>query len=1134
MKNVTYINAGAGSGKTYTLTEKLAEILSNRKSNVEPSQVILTTFTELAATEFREKAREQILAKDNLEAAAKIDSAVIGTVHSMALHFIKKFWYLLDYGADIQTISERDDDFYMSQSLARIVQKTANEKHLENFRKFRDYFDIMDGNRPDYLFWQPILRAVVEKMEYYGVDDVTESIQESTSTIKKIYNADFLNQELKDNLVNTLKVYRDYCQDVVDGKYNIDKRTLPTFSKHIACSDFLIAQLSVSSTDLWDLYKNFSDQIDPLTKQAGGKKAKDICPDGYYFISDIISIVIPTSASHQDILIAFVNSIFELAAEWRKDFKQYKKDNHIISYNDMEQLFLQLITEKKEVKTYIKERYRLIMVDEFQDSNPIQLKIFNQLSELIAEKGGRSYWVGDPKQSIYGFRGADTELVNEVASQFTFHDDDKWHTETDGSGTRRLVYSWRSRAKLVELVNDTFLTPFQKDHIDDKLITLKPKFVEKNSEKEERLINWGGIKNDKVAYEPIVHWECKENTKEVAVQGLADYVKALLNSGIMVHHGQLDKAPSEIHPYDVSILCRTNADAKDIVKSLRKIGVPVSEPEDAIMQRIEIQLVVTLLQYIQSPSNKHVRADLMRLLGNKNTADILKDRLKYLNDLSKVNEKIKDKAAKKKDTWLDDETLFKELDSLALRLKHLSIPEMVDGLIYDYDIPAISDKWLEGDIRRQNLSTLRELATDYDQRCLQLGLGASISGFIYFLNSTEPDKSPDNHSDTVKVLTYHGSKGLQWPMVILYSLNNNALDDNDCIKKSFMKVFEVETDNGNTDIFKKQYYLHFFPSAFRGSSIPDKMIEKIIALPLYTQMKTKVEREERRLMYVGMTRAKDRLYTFGFGKNNKGGELSAVQKTEFDWLKNVGVDNPRPEDVWGNPKYLPLCEAPSSTTSDPDVPSGIYKWEKIKKSPTHTSFEKRFLSPSKLEDFNESEKFSSYEEWKVDSPAIDSSKWSKDYATVGDCIHDFFAVFRPGETETNRALAQSIIDGYGMTNYLTDSIDDIIAAAEWLYQELNRRFPQKETDYVETEVPFQISLADGQTLRGEMDLLWYYEGGKKCVLVDYKSFRGTDFKPTQKYYPQLSAYAHALHEAGINVTAALLFYPVSGVVHELK
>ena len=96
MKNVTYINAGAGSGKTYTLTKLLSEKLSEKNSNnasvIKPSQVILTTFTELAASEFREKARQQILEAGNLDAAAQMDSAAIGTVHSVALRFIQKFW----------------------------------------------------------------------------------------------------------------------------------------------------------------------------------------------------------------------------------------------------------------------------------------------------------------------------------------------------------------------------------------------------------------------------------------------------------------------------------------------------------------------------------------------------------------------------------------------------------------------------------------------------------------------------------------------------------------------------------------------------------------------------------------------------------------------------------------------------------------------------------------------------------------------------------------------------------------------------------------------------------------------------------------------------------------------------------
>lgn len=1103
MKNVTYINAGAGSGKTYTLTTLLADKLSTNK--VKPSEVILTTFTELAAAEFREKAREQILAKGELETAAQIDGAVIGTVHSMAFYFIRKFWYLLDYGADIQPISERDDDFYMSQSLARIVQKRdtggklVHGHHLENFQNFRDHFNIMDGSRPDYLFWQPILRSVVEKMEYYEVTDVKESIAKSLETLKAVFNGPVLDQNMEDDIVDYLKKYNALLQTEIS---DTAKRQSEEISSLLNNFDF-----------------NAVTGLEMVKKSVKPAQIESLCPGYNNFKNKVNGI--PTSVSHLGILIPFVISIFELAEVWRDDFKTYKQKNHIISYNDMEQLFLWLITEKDEVKEYIKEHYRLVMVDEFQDSNPIQLKIFNQLSELVGDnKDGRSYWVGDPKQSIYGFRGADTELINEVSKQkeFIFYDDDKWHVEPDGFGTKRLTQSWRSRARLVRLVNDTFLKPFMADHIEKKLITLEPHFTSDDPD---------------VSYNPLVHWECKEGNKENAAAALADKVKELLASDLKVHHDKLDKPVSGIQPYDVAILCRKNNDAKEIVKALRKIGVAVSEPEDAIMQRVEVQLVVTLLQYMQNPTNKHVRADLLRLLEGKKTEEILIHRIDYLQQLAEKNPGISAEDLKKKDEWLNSEVLFKNLDALTERFQHLSIPEMVDGLIYECDIPALADSWGDGAIRRQNLSTLRKLAADYDQRCLQMGLGASVTGFIYFLNSTEPDKSPDNHSNSVKVLTYHGSKGLEWSTVILSSLSNDALDDAECIKKSFMRVFEVEKETESTDPFHKDYYLHLFPYTLKNHSYTTKPAEgfvgKIKGLPLYNDIHEKVRREERRLMYVGMTRAKDRLVTFGYvGRNTKA-------ENEFVWLKHIGITNPTPRNVWDNPSYehgYAEIQNPETTAVSTASPT----WEKVIKPAEHTGFDKRYLSPSKIADFN-GPKYTNFKVWEDGVKRISTKGWGDDYATIGSCTHDFFAVFKPGDDKFNEAMAQSVIDGYGLKYKLTSSIGDIIESAEWLYEQLRKEFPQiAPDDCVKREVPFQLTMK-GQTLRGEMDLLWFYtdESGKQhCVLVDYKSFPGVDYSAhTQKHYAQLSAYAHALREAGIDVTHTLIYYPVGRVVYEM-
>ena len=511
------------------------------------------------------------------------------------------------------------------------------------------------------------------------------------------------------------------------------------------------------------------------------------------------------------------------------------------------------------------------------------------------------------------------------------------------------------------------------------------------------------------------------------------------------------------------------------------------------------------------------------------------DRLQYLDQLEKENGEINDEILKEKDIWLDDDTLFKELKKLTDRFKHLSIPEMVDGLIYECDIPALADSWGDGAIRRQNLSTLRKLAADYDQRCLQLGLGTSITGFIFFLNSNEPDKSPDNHSDTVKVLTYHRSKGLEWSSVVLTDLNNDALNDNECIKKSFMKVFEVDKKTNPGDPFHKDYYLHYFPFVLKGArSNPDSSLaNKIKDLPLYKDIKKKVGQEERRLMYVGMTRAKDRLVTFGRGGNNSNGEPSAAQINEFNWLRNVGVVNPTPENVWDNKKHVSVYEDASAVT--PPSVAATLKWNRVMKPGMHTDFGKRYLSSSKIERFEEWQ-FTKYRQWADSGSRMSTSGWGSDYAIIGSCIHDFFAVFRPGKDAVNEELAKSIIAGYGLTPQLSGSVGDIVESAEWLYRQLQHQFPQTENDPVETEVPFQLTLANGQTLRGEMDLLWFYTDGdgQHCVLVDYKTFPGVDYaKHTQSHYPQLSAYAQALREEGIDVTHTLLYYPVGRVVHEL-
>ena len=132
MKNINYISAGAGSGKTYTLTHRLADHII--KGDVQPEEVILTTFTDKAATEFRERAKAALNEKHRFDEAGRLDLAEIGTVHSIAYKMVSKYWYILGLSPQLKVMDENDVNFFISQSLADLP--TDEEiRFLNDFRQ---------------------------------------------------------------------------------------------------------------------------------------------------------------------------------------------------------------------------------------------------------------------------------------------------------------------------------------------------------------------------------------------------------------------------------------------------------------------------------------------------------------------------------------------------------------------------------------------------------------------------------------------------------------------------------------------------------------------------------------------------------------------------------------------------------------------------------------------------------------------------------------------------------------------------------------------------------------------------------------------------------------------------------------
>jgi ATP-dependent exoDNAse (exonuclease V) beta subunit len=1088
MINIEYINAGAGSGKTTILTKILSEKLG--KGGYKPSEVILTTFTELAASEFREKSRERLYSDEHAGVAAQLDSATIGTVHSVALNFIKKYWYLIGVSPDMKVMSEDDLQVYISESLGDYV----NPDDLDFFRSYSLYFDLRNQGRQNLDYWKDHLLAIIDKVNNYDVD-VERSKVDSCKVVEQIFNNQTaLNQELLSKFTEALSSqisgYADrpkkYAQPILDG-LNSRVVTYATIVK-------LYKQLTRERAEIGIRNRNGLKAIigdadyDALVENLKAYQMSSVGDD-----------------SPGGMMKKLINILFSIAKRWQDGFNDFKVRRHIIDYNDMERLFLKLL-DQPQVEEEIKGTYKLMMVDEFQDSSPIQLKIFDRLSDLIEQ----SYWVGDPKQSIYGFRGADVELVKEITQQFYDENRDPALHLTH----KNLDHSWRTREPLVNLTSMCFTRAFE-GVIDKENVELQ-----------------ASRKEDDRFSPSLSHWNCLASDGELFADKVADRIKQLLDSDTIVQNKD-DEEFRRIKPGDIAILCRRNDECKTFASALVSKGIPVSFVNSDILQQTEVQLVFALLKFMVDASNKHVRADLLRLLEDVPTQDILQQRLDYMIRLNSQQEDAADEVEKPKDQWLDDDCpLISRLEEFKQAVRNLSVSDLLESIVYGLDLPEVVAKWGDADNRRQNLHTLCALAKEYDEHCLQMGIGASVGGLLTYLSYAEIDSKIDNASEAVKVLTYHKSKGLEWYYVILSSLSHNSLDVNSFIKKNFWEVHELRHPEDNEQY---GYVIQFLPPIVNPGNtlLPQPVIDGCQQLPLYRTLQEKERNELRHLLYVGVTRARDYLTTLSHQTN-----MDALPI--LHWIKNTGISEGSLDEnaakLWQfdqlTPQYEDITDCPAAEV----IQTTTYTRFEYSKDAEFCS-EPKYLSPSKLpvmefalenimilEDFNcRIEPYNTKEETE---------------AAAGTCIHNIFAVYDPRLShKENVEKATLIRNGNDMYEVIPD-VDKVVTSIEQLYAWLNTTYG--EASSIKHEVPFLHPLP-GQMVHGEIDLLWYLNANE-CVLIDFKNFPGGKAaitNPCNKHYAgnyasQLKSYRDVLEASGLIVKDTLIYYSVMGCVVRLE
>ena len=1077
MKNVSYINAGAGSGKTWTLSHRLSDALlhADASQRVDPSQVILTTFTRAAAAEFREKARAVLIEAGKPDVAAALEGAAIGTVHSVCEQFVKKYWYRLGLSPVLSVLQEDDKQIYVEQSIAAVLK--GKEADIALFNDFRRDFNVVrkDENFVTYPYpdwWKDALKEIISMMSYYDIKDLKESADRSCDEVDTIFNGpDLDTKPLKDFL-------RDY-ETYVGGLSKAPKDAMGAV-RSIKASLGTIPSL-VRTLDIID------------AKFAGGVKKGQAAFLQMFPSFDFV--VFRNYLNRQMVSRTFgarvkevIRKVFSLAGDWQEKYRKYKESNHVLDFDDLEHYFLQMLHDSgfEDVRDEIKGTYKLLMVDEFQDSNPVQIAIFDALSDLIADGGGQTMCVGDPKQSIYAFRGSDMELVATETAKF--------------SREAPLDTSYRSRPRLVELSNKVFLQAFGG--------LLKKADIE--------LPNQDRDNTELVGREPILHWEASDR-----YQDLAKKISEILYGNpwkVCEKKEKGEKAGKErpIRPKDIAVLFRTGFEVKAAVAALREQGIPVTSSNMDMINWAECQLLLALLRWMNNPYDDGAKADIWHLMEDVDTKDVLLDRKAFMA--------LPDPLRK---NWLMKKDLFLKLDEIRNRVHTLPVSDIISTLVLELDLMRLCQKWGHPVARCKNLGLLQKIAAQYEDHCVQMNLASSIPGFINYVHTMSDDlKNEDTTSDTVKVITYHKSKGLEWPVVILGSLEREVDNDEIIAARCYTGITNCKNPAGTNFIF--------FMPAVKGSSktLPEKIQDRVEKSALYKDIKERYLREETRLLYVGLTRARDYVVTL----SETGECLNWIEDCHCgtgDLTVTGGKVNP-----WNQPGYeADFCSIANLTAFAPlSRPAASV----VVPAPA-ASHLKKYVSPSKLD---AKVKVSLTQAWQGNT----MTHAIKDSAECGTCVHNFFAAYRPDAGDAgNEAVAKRLIDGAGLAAQLP-SPASLAASARQFFDWIAKEHPGNAES--KREVPFLFKsdgvvlppdvLADGQTARGEMDLVWVKDADRKtCVLVDYKSYHNSPDldspdenvrKHYQGYAPQLLAYKKALEQDGWTVEDVLIYYFVQGRV----
>ncbi len=779
------VSAGAGSGKTAVLSERVIE---NLKSGMSIKEVLLLTFTKAASLEMKTRIRNKIKKNPSLsKELSLIDETYITTFDSFALSIVKKYHYILNISPNVSIIDGSLIRIKKKEILTNIFDKYYENRN-EKFLKLISDFCIKD----DKEIFESIL-SIYSKIDLkYNKNEYLDNY------INEYFNIDRINNDIKDYEKLLMSKFEELDYLIEDMSYYIDSDYITNLRlsvsnlMHSKTYDEIVSNLSI---EIPRLPKGSTDEVKEKKELINDviKNIKSLCT--YKNREEIMSSILSTK-DYKEVII-------DILKDFDKYVMSYKYENDIYEFTDIANLAIKLVKENVSVKEELKSSFKEIMIDEYQDTNDLQEILINLISN------NNVYMVGDIKQSIYRFRNANPDIFKEKYNKYSNH---------IGGEKIDLNKNFRSREEVLNNINLLFNKVMDEsiggaDYIKShQMIFGNKSYIKKGK----TLQNY-----DFELYSYMYDKKSEYSKEEIEAFIIAKDILSKVKSNYQI----FDKDTSVLRNAEYSdfVILMDRTTNFDLYKKIfLYLGIPLelykdetmNEDTDIIVLNNLIKFTIKLDTGVYDKELEYLFTSVMRSFLCESTDEEIFDTIKNKTILTST---LANKVRK-------------------IKLNNKSSYEIINDLINEFDF---YNKLIT--IGNESASSVK-LNSILSNAKTTSSIGYDINSFSEYLDNVIKEKIDIKYtihsgvSNSVKIMTIHKSKGLEFPI---------------CYFSGLYKPFNI------SDIKEKFTYSNKY-----GIITPyfDEGVAETIYKHLLKNDYLKEEISEKiRLFYVALTRAKEKM-----------------------------------------------------------------------------------------------------------------------------------------------------------------------------------------------------------------------------------------------------------------------------------